>query len=351
MLVKEQHNPTLNATGRLRFIALSVGLFFACLLSIGLGSLSLSIPELLDGLFLANDAVAGSVIWQIRIPRTLTAVLAGVALAVSGLQMQTLFYNPLAGPSVLGISAGASLGVATVMLGAGSTAMALQASGIGQSSLVAVAAIVGAAAVLGLLLLISRSVTNSTTLLIVGLMIGNFTIATVSVWQYFSQPEQIREYLLWTFGHLGGVNFPQLLLVAAVVLMGMVLGIRNIKAMNMLLLGEESARSMGQPVQQVRQQIIISTSLLTGIVTCFCGPIAFIGIAVPHLCRNLFGTADHRIIFPACILVGALLLLVCDIAARLPGEATALPVNIITAMIGAPVVALVIIRQPKGSSL
>lgn len=261
--------------------------------------------------------------------------------------MQTLFRNPLAGPSVLGINAGASLGVAVVMLAAGSATsiFAIQQLGGWGSWLIIGAATLGASAVLLLILLISSRIRSNVTLLIIGLMIGTMTIAIVSIWQYFSNPEQIQDYLMWTFGSLGGVYGNQLLILCIVALGGSFLAFGLSKSLNGLLLGERYAQSMGFSVQRIRFWIIVSASLLAGGVTAFCGPIGFVGVAVPHLARSLFNTNDHRTLIPATILTGAVLMLGCDIIAQLPGTNSTLPISAVTSLIGSPVVIWVIVKQ------
>lgn len=333
----------------LYFFLLLGGLFGFFLLNLALGSVEIPIGEITQILF-GGDASKDS--WQkivinLRIPRAVTAVLAGSALSVGGLLMQTLFRNPLAGPSVLGITAGASLGVAIVMLASGTitSIFAIQQLSAMGSWLIIGAASVGSAAVLLLILLISIKVPDNVTLLIIGLMIGNMTIALVSIWQYFSQPEQIRDYLIWTFGSLGGVPLNQLWILGLVVLVGGAIALGLSKSLNGLLLGENYARSMGLSVFSARIWIIISTSLLAGGITAFCGPIGFVGVAVPHLTRSLLGTNEHRILIPGTILMGAILMLACDIVAQVPGTTTTLPISAVTSMIGSPVVIWVIIKR------
>ncbi|MES2734553.1 MAG: iron ABC transporter permease [Bacteroidota bacterium] len=288
-----------------------------------------------------------NIIEKIRLPKALTAMLAGSALAVSGLQMQTLFRNPLAGPTALGLTAGASLGVAVILLSSGSvtTVFVIRQLGWMGSWLIILSAIAGSSLVLLLLLAISAKIGDNVVLLIIGLMIGNVTVALVSIWQYFSQPEQIQEYLLWTFGSLGGVTQRHLYVLSIVISVGLLLSLATSKALNVMLLGQNYARSMGLPVRRARLLIIMSTSILAGSITAFCGPIGFIGMAVPHLTRSLLNTADHRVLIPGTCLVGAILMLFCDIVAQVPGSQTVLPINAITALIGAPVVIWVIMRR------
>ena len=336
---------------RRRWLLAGLGalVLLALLLDIILGPVRIPLSAVVDVLLgRSSGAVAWNfIILKIRVPKALTAVLVGCGLAVSGLQMQTLFRNPLAGPSVLGITAGAGLGVALVMLSAGSAASlyTIQQLGLSGSWLIVLAATLGAALVLLLVLDISARVRDNVVMLIVGVMIGNITLAVVSIWQYFSAPEQIQEYLLWTFGSLGGVTGPHLAVLAGVVFVGLGLAFASSKPLNALLLGENYARSMGLTVGRARVLIIASTSLLAGSITAFCGPIGFIGIAVPHLTRALLNTADHRQLIPGACLVGAALTLLCDCLAQMPGSSTALPVNIITSLVGAPVVIWVTLRR------
>ncbi|NGP76166.1 iron ABC transporter permease [Balneolaceae bacterium YR4-1] len=334
-------------TGYLLLLVAGVAVLF--LGNIALGSVSIPIGDIINILFRgeSDNAAWVKIIENIRIPRAFTAILAGSALSVGGLLMQTLFRNPLAGPSVLGITAGASLGVAIVMLTAGTitSIFAIQQLGSLGSWMIIVAASIGSAAVLLLILLISMRIRDSVTLLIIGLMIGNMTIALVSIWQYFSNPEQIRDYLIWTFGSLGGVTSGQLWLLTPVVVVGSFIAFGLSKNLNGMLLGENYARSMGLSVQRSRIWIILSTSLLAGGVTAFCGPIGFVGVAVPHLTRSLLNTNEHRILIPATFLMGAMLMLACDIVAQVPGSSTTLPISAVTSMVGSPVVIWVIIKR------
>ena len=288
------------------------------------------------------------IIEKIRLPKAMTAVLVGCGLSVSGLQMQTLFRNPLAGPSVLGITAGASLGVALVMLSAGTitSLYTIKELGISGSWLIIVASSLGAALIMVMIVTISSSLKDNVIVLIIGVMIGNITLSIISIWQYFSSPELIKDYLMWTFGSLGGVTGEQLMILAIVVATGLLISYFSSKLLDALLLSDNYARSMGLTVQRARILIVGSTSLLAGGITAFCGPIGFIGIAVPHLARALFNTSSHRILIPACCLIGTALMLICDIVAQLPGSQTVLPINVITALVGSPVV-IWIIAGPK----
>lgn len=330
-------------------IFLIIAVILLMLLDLGLGSVRIptsEVAKILLGQGAENDAWQ-AIILKIRLPRTITAVLAGAALSVAGLQMQTLFRNPLAGPSVLGITAGASLGVAAVMLAAGSatTAFTVRALGLSGSWLVVIAASIGAALVLLAILGISYRIRDNVVMLIVGIMVANITIAIVSIWQYFSNPEQIQEYILWTFGSLGGVTSDQLSILAIIIGVGILMTFFLSKTLNVLLMGEDYAQSMGLNIRKSRFAIIGVTSILAGAITGFCGPIGFVGIAVPHLTRSFLNTSDHRVLIPSCVLVGAILMLVCDIISQVPGSNTVLPVNAITAMIGSPIVIWIIVKR------
>ena len=322
-------------------------LFF--LLDIMLGSVRIPFEEVARIVFLGeSDTTAWLfIVEKIRLPKAITAVIVGCGLSVSGLQMQTLFRNPLAGPSELGITAGAALGVAAVMLTGGSSASiyAIRQLGISGSWLIVVMASLGAALVLSMVLLIAGRIKDNVILLIVGVMVGTITVSVISIWQYFSQPEQLQEYILWTFGSLGGIVQYHLYVLSGVVAVGLLIAFSSSKALNAMLLGENYARSMGLTVGKTRLIIMASTSLLTGSITAFCGPIGFVGIAIPHITRSLLGTSDHRILIPSTCLVGTVLMLICDIIAQMPGSQTVLPINVVTSLLGAPVVIWVIVSR------
>lgn len=330
-------------------LLLSLGLVLLFLLDIGLGSVRIPVADtvrILLGKSVENEAWE-AIILKIRLPRSVTAILVGAALSVGGLQMQTLFRNPLAGPSVLGITAGASLGVAAVMLAAGgvATAFSIRQLDLGGSWMIIIASTVGAALVLIVILGISFRIKDNVVMLIVGIMVANITIAVVSIWQYFSDPEQIQEYILWTFGSLGGVTNQQLGALSLIVISGIVFTFFLSKTLNVLLLGENYAQSMGLNIRRSRILIIAVTSVLAGAITGFCGPIGFVGIAVPHLTRSFLNTSDHKVLIPSCVLVGGILMLLCDIISQVPGSQTVLPVNAITAMIGSPIVIWIIVKR------
>lgn len=287
-----------------------------------------------------------TIVLTFRLPKALTALLAGAALSVAGLQMQTLFRNPLADPFVLGISSGASLGVALMVLGGAAVSASVfgRTALFGEFGLVAAAAL-GAAAVFVVVLTIARRVQSVVTLLVLGLMIGYLTGAMVSLLLYFSIPEQVAAYVNWTFGSFGGVTWQQMRAFAPAVLIGLVAALGSVKPLNALLLGEGYARSMGVNVRVARWWVTASASLLAGAVTAFCGPIGFLGVAVPHLCRALFATNDHRVLMPAVILLGGALALTFDLIAQMPGARFTLPINVVTAALGAPIVLWVILRK------
>lgn len=333
------------------FLTLLAGLILAFLLDLALGSVQIPIDKVITILLggQAELTTWTTIIFKFRLPKALTATFAGAALGVSGLQMQTLFRNPLAGPFVLGISSGASLGVALVVLTASATgagALLKDLGVIGDFSLV-VAASVGAAAVLGLVLIVSHRVQDTMTLLILGLLFGYATSAVVSILLQFSESQQIQSYLQWTFGSFGGVTWQQMLVLAPVVLLALLMSLMLSKPLNALLLGEAYARSLGLDVQQARFWAIASASILAGAITAFCGPIAFLGVAVPHLCRSLFNTSDHRVLVPAVTFMGAILALIADLVSQLPGSQMVLPLNSVTALIGTPVVTWVILRRHR----
>jgi iron complex transport system permease protein len=334
---------------RLIMIGLVILAVVFFMLDIMLGSVSIPFGEVARIVFLGeSDTTAWLfIVEKIRLPKAITAILVGCGLSVSGLQMQTLFRNPLAGPSELGITAGAGLGVAAVMLTSGSTASiyAIRQLGVSGSWLIVVMASLGAALVLAMVLLIAGRIKDNVILLIVGVMVGTITVSVISIWQYFSQPEQLQEYILWTFGSLGGIVQYHLYVLSGVVIVGLLIAFSSSKALNVMLLGENYARSMGLTVGKTRFIIMASTSLLTGSITAFCGPIGFVGIAIPHITRSLLGTSDHRILIPCCCLVGTVLMLLCDIISQMPGTQTVLPINVVTSLLGAPVVIWVIVSR------
>lgn len=335
---------------RLALVGLVTGLALLFLLSLAIGSVKIPLSSVVQILLGGVPARAtwATIVLNFRLPKALTAALSGAALAVSGLQMQTLFRNPLADPFTLGVSSGATLGVALVILSTGSAGAILLADLglLGDLGLVTAAAL-GAAVSLAAVLLVARRVQNTVTLLILGLMFGYLTSALVSLLVYFSLPERIQSFSLWSAGSFGGVTWQQLRIFAPVILVALLLAYILTKALNALLLGETYARSLGLPVQRTRVGVIVSASLLAGTVTAFCGPIGFLGVAVPHLCRSLFNTADHRVLMPTSMLLGATLALLADLLAQLPGSQYILPLNVITSLFGVPIIVWVILRQQQ----
>lgn len=330
----------------IRLLLPSLTAFFL-LINISLGSVQIPLSDIVS--IVLGEEVKTSwfhIIWQFRVPKAITALLVGVGLSVSGLQMQTLFRNPLAGPFVLGISSGASLGVALVIFSFSLIGVSFSQF-VGNNWLMIIAASSGASMVLIVVLLAAQRVKDSMSLLIVGLMFGSITGAVVSVMQFFSNDEQIQLFLIWTFGSLGGLDWSELYVLASIIVVGLSLNFLLLKPLNALLLGEAYAQSMGINLKLTRWLIILSTSLLAGSITAFCGPIAFIGLAVPHLARLLFSTSNHSRLLPAVMWIGAIVMLLCDIIAQLPGSEQVLPINAMTSLVGAPIVIWIIVRKRK----
>ena len=306
---------------------------------IAVGSVAIPLSEVVSALFGNGSAEVRSIIVDIRLVRAVVAVLAGVALSVSGLEMQVLFRNPLAGPYVLGVSAGASFGVALFLLGAPIFGIAI--SPAIQSIGTAGAAWIGAAVVLMMVVALSRRIKDIMVILILGMMLSSGVGAVVEIMQYFSNEASLKSYVVWTMGSLGDVTATQLWVIVPVILAGLAMAVATIKPMNMLLAGERYAASMGLNISRSRTLILASTTLLAGTVTAFCGPVGFVGIAVPHIARMLFRSADHRILLPATIFAGVAMMLVGDILAKY----FVLPINTITALMGIPIVVYIVMRK------
>ena len=333
-------------TYSLPFLALLVVLLVCFLLNISLGSVSIPLMDTIH-------AITGGqveqeswryIIWNYRIPKAFTAILVGSGLALSGLLMQTLFRNPLAGPFVLGISSGASLGAAILIMGSVLVSGWIGISLISDVSL-AIAASIGSFVVLLAVMAVASRIKDTMALLIIGLMFGSITAAVVTILSYFSSAEKLQQYIYWSFGSVGNLSWPQLSLLLVIILMGILLSILSIKSLNAFLLGESYARSLGVNIKGARYLIITATGLLAGGVTAFAGPIAFIGLAVPHLTRQIFDTTNHRILVPAVLVYGSILLLLCDTIAQLPTSAHVLPINAITSIVGAPVVIWLLLKK------
>ncbi len=319
------------------------------LLNISLGSVKIPVADVVDSL---TGGEASKPAWQYiitnyRLPKAITALLVGMGLSVSGLLMQTLFRNPLAGPYVLGLSSGASLGVAFVILGAGILPGVLGSFFLSAYGIV-IASTLGSLTVLLAVLVVAQRLKDTMAILIVGLMFGSFTGAIVGVLTYFSTAEQLQKFTFWSLGSLGNLPWDNIVILASVCILGLVLSAFCIKPLNALLLGERYARSMGINFARTRFLIIMATSLLAGSITAFAGPIAFVGLAVPHMAKLVFRTSNHLVLFWATLLTGAIIMLLCDILTQLPGSSFTLPVNAITSIIGAPVVIWLLLRRRKG---
>lgn len=328
------------------FLALLVALIVLFFINISLGSISIPNEEILKGIF--NQKMSKEsweiIFYNFRLPKAFTAILVGMALSISGLLMQTLFRNPLAGPYVLGLSSGASLGVAFVILGASFLPVFLSEIVITSYGIV-LASGIGSSFVLMAVILVSKKLKDTMAILIVGLMFGSLTSAIVSVLTYFSTAEQLQKFTFWSLGSLANLSWKEMGLLATLTLIGLGLSFLVIKPLDALLLGERYANSLGVNFKKTRNIIIVATSILAGSITAFVGPIAFIGLAVPHMAKLLFQTSKHLILFWSTILLGAIILLFCDIIAQLPGSDLTLPINAVTSMIGAPIVIWLLVRK------
>ena len=327
------------------FILMLAFLALAFMADIAIGSVWIPFNELLSTLFEpGNDLGWNFIIWEFRLPKALTAILVGAGLSVAGLMMQTLFRNPLAGPYVLGISSGASLGVAIFVMLLGFGSISMIGSSLGNVGLVG-ASILGSVLVMLLVIVVSLRVRDSVSVLIIGIMFGSITGAIVSVLQYFSDPDSVHSFLVWTFGSISGVTWKQFWFFSPLVIIGLIISFGLHKPLNAWLLGENYARGIGMNVKRSRLFLIILTSIIAGALTAFTGPIAFIGVAVPHIARSLLKTSEHKILIPAVMGIGSILMLVCDLISQLPGSSQLLPINSVTAIFGAPVVIWVITRK------
>jgi iron complex transport system permease protein len=318
--------------------ALLVGLF---LINVSLGSVRIPLADTLKILTGSepSNPVWSDIFFDFRLTKAITCALAGGALALGGLQMQTLFRNPLAGPDVLGLSSGASLAVAISIMSGGLGSL------FSSSLSIALTASIGSGVIFLIVLAISHRIRDNISLLLIGLMIGAVTSSVVSVLQYISQADDIQHYLVWTFGSVTNLNWTEILILGLGVTFGLVISIVCIKPLNVWLLGESYAMSVGINLKRSRLLILVSTSILTGVVTAFCGPVAFVGLAVPHLTRLVIDTTNHKILIPAVMLTGGIVMLFCDSLSRFPGSDFVLPINAITALLGAPVVIWVIVRS------
>jgi len=324
-------------------LGLLVVVFFA--LDLIVGSVTIPFKEVLKSF--SGGEIKSSwqyIIFDFRLPKAITAILAGASLSVAGLLMQTLFRNPLAGPFVLGVSSGASLGVALYIMGGTFIATTLGFAGLSNTGII-LSAIIGALAVMFLVLTAGMKLKNNLTLLIVGIMFGSLTSAVVSILQYFSTAENVQRFVVWTMGSLSAVSMEEIAFIAPLVIITLIICIALQKPLNTLLLGENYARSLGTNIDKIRLIIIIITGLLAGTITAYTGPIAFIGIAIPHLSRNLFKTSNHNILIPSVILIGSIFMLICDVFSQLPGNSSTLPINSVSAIFGAPIVIWIIMKR------
>ena len=331
-------------------LAIVTAIFVLIFLNLVLGSVSIPLQSVWHIIWNSgNEPITWqNIIWKSRLPQALTALVAGAGLSISGLQMQTVFRNPLAGPSVLGISSGASMGVAFVVLLCGSLGgVALSKLGFMGEIALSIAAVIGSLSVMALIVYVSQKVKGNVTLLIIGVMIGYVANAVIGVLKFFSVEEDIRAYVIWGLGSFARVSGNQMTLFVILMTILIPLSFLLIKTMNLMLLGDSYARNLGLNIKRARLLVITSAGVLTAIVTAYCGPIIFLGLAVPHLCRAIFQTSDHRILMPAVLFAGAALALICNLIARMPGFEGALPVNSVTALVGAPVVASVLFRKRK----
>lgn len=330
------------------FPALVVTLVLLFFINLSLGSVLIPIKQVFIALI--NGEIDKEswklIILNYRLPKAITAIIVGAGLSISGLLMQTLFRNPLAGPFVLGISSGASLGVALLILGSSFLGANLTLYGLsvwGQ----ALAASIGSFMVLLAVMAAATKVRNTMSILIIGLMFGSFTSAIISVLAYFSSANQLQQFMFWSFGSLGNISWSQIIVLLVVFLFSFVMVLFILKPLNSLLLGENYAKSMGVNIKITRNITLIATSLITGVITAFAGPIAFIGLAVPHLTKLVFTTSNHKILMPAVAISGAILMLICDSIAQLPSSEFTLPINAITSLFGAPVVIWLLLRKRK----
>ena len=328
------------------FSVLLLLLVLTLVLNISLGQVNIPLKEVFKSLTgeAASKDTWEYIIVNFRLPKAITAILVGIGLSISGLLMQTLFRNPLAGPYVLGLSSGSSLGVALVILGAAFLPQVVAEVLLSTYGII-LASCLGSFLVLLLILLVSSSLRDTATLLIIGLMFSSFTGAIVSVLTYFSSAEQLQKFTFWSMGNLGNLSWQNILILGVTVAVGLLLSLISIKSLDALLLGENYAKSMGLNIRKSRYIIIIATSLLAGSITAFAGPIAFIGLAVPHLAKLLFQTSNHKILFGSTILIGAILMLFCDMVSQMPGMEFTLPINAITSIIGAPIVIWLLVRK------
>ena len=332
----------------LTFILLLIVLVIIWFVNISLGSISIPFQKIVS--ILCNVPVEKEswnyILLNFRIPKAFTAILVGSGLGISGLLMQTLFRNPLAGPFVLGISSGASLGVASLILGASLFGGYLSTIAL-SSWTISIASSLGSFLVLFAVLIAVKKIRNTMSILIIGLMFGSISAAIINVLSYFSSAEQLQQFIFWSFGSLGNLSWSELGVFSGILFFSFLLLLTVLKPLNSLLLGENYAKSMGINLKKTRYTVLITTSLMTGVITAFSGPIAFIGLAVPHLTKLVFNTSDHRTLLPAVAVIGAILMLICDAISQLPTSQYTLPINAVTSLFGAPIVIWLLVRKKE----
>jgi iron complex transport system permease protein len=345
-----QTKPNLQNKNRntLLFSILTLSLVLLLLLNISLGSVSIPIKDVFNSLTGGNSSKEtwDYIIVNYRLPKAIAAILVGMGLSISGLLMQTLFRNPLAGPYVLGLSSGASLGVAIVIMGAGFLPPFLASIMLSSYGIV-LASSLGSFLVLLAVLAVSQRLRDTMAILIVGLMFGSLTSAIVGTLTYFSTAEQLQKFTFWSLGNLGNLSWSSIVILSICVAIGLLLSLLSIKPLNALLLGENYARSLGMNYEKTRLIIIFATSILAGSITAYAGPIAFIGLAVPHIAKLVFQTSNHVVLFWSTLLFGAIIMLICDSISQLPGSDITLPINAVTSIFGAPIVIWLLIRKRK----
>lgn len=321
-----------------KMLAMMAVAAFLFVLDIVVGSVNIPLSNLLS-----DDEILHEIIFNFRLPKAVTAVIVGAAISVAGLEMQTLFHNPLAGPYVLGISSGSTLGVALFTLGSATLASTLSANLNGWG--IIVAATLGACTVLLLMLGVSFRIKQAVSLLLIGTMFGQIAGSVVTILQNHSNPDSLKLFIVWTFGSLSAVSWNYMKVMAPIALLGILLSIAIIKQLNALLLGENYAQGLGVSIKRTRLMIILSVALLAGATTAFTGPIAFVGMAVPHLVKGILKTSNHAATLPGCIICGSALLLLCDVATQMPANGYTLPINAVSSLIGAPIIIWIILKN------
>jgi iron complex transport system permease protein len=337
-----------NKRNSILFIILIIAAFALFIINISLGSIAIPLKDVFKSITgsIASKETWHYIIVNYRLPKAITAVLVGMGLATSGLLMQTLFRNPLAGPYVLGLSSGASLGVAMIILGASLLPISVSAFLLSSYGIV-LASSLGSFLVLLAVLAVSYRLKDTMAILIVGLMFGSLTSAVVNTLTYFSTAEELQKFTFWSLGSLGNLSWTAITILFIAVLIGLTLSLISIKSLDALLLGENYAKSMGLNYKKSRLLIILATSIMAGSITAFAGPIAFIGLAVPHIAKLVFQTSNHKILFWSTVLFGAIIMLICDSIAQVPGQDFSLPINAITSLFGAPIVIWLLVRKKK----